>query len=162
MIGEVIGYEFDDAITRNNPITALVVGQDALYVPHAEVRVFSEPQLAKAGLVTQSIIEDGKFVGKVMVDTKTGFTIPLDCKDIVSVKTNPKFDARTLKIEGELKAAVENTAVIGVSKESVKDSIMKMSKSKTPVVPWNLLEGFQTMSIDTMEWEPSSARFNSH
>ena len=89
MMKKVVGYEELD-IERETPIDTFIYDVAGVYMPNAEVNVFSELRLAATGLHVFPDIQNGKLVGKYLKHIDTGLIIPLDlASGIVVVKAEP-------------------------------------------------------------------------
>jgi hypothetical protein len=130
MVKKVVGYEELD-IDRETPIDTFIYDIEGVYMPNAEVNVFSELRLAETGLHVFPDIQNGKLVGKYLKHIDTGLIIPLDlASGIVVVKTDPKFDARHLDLNdgaelAELSAQIDE---LRVDKKSV-NNVKKANKA---------------------------------
>ena len=130
MMKKVVGYEELD-IEREMPIDTFIYDIQGVYMPNAEVNVFSELRLAETGLHVYPDIQNGKLVGKYLKHVETGLIIPLDlASGIVVVKADPKFDARHLDLNdgaelAELSAQIDE---LRVDKKSV-NNVKKANKA---------------------------------
>ena len=125
MVKKVVGYEEHDT-DRETPIDTFIYDIEGVYMPNAEVNVFSELRLAATGLHVYPDIQNGKLVGKYLKHVDTGLIIPLDlASGIVVVKADPKFDARHLDMDdgaelAELSAQIDELRVDTKSVNNVK------------------------------------------
>ncbi len=80
MMKKVVGYEELD-IDRETPIDTFIYDVEGVYMPNAEVNVFSELRLAETGLHVYPDIQNGKLVGKYLkhVDTPPGKRLGRSC-----------------------------------------------------------------------------------
>ena len=123
MMKKVVGYEEHD-IDRETPIDTFIYDVEGVYMPNAEVNVFSELRLAKTGLHVFPDIQNGKLIGKYLKHIDTGLIIPLDlATGIVVVKADPKFDARQLDMNdgAELAELSKQIDELRVDTRSIKD-----------------------------------------
>ena len=123
MMKKVVGYEEHD-IDRETPIDTFIYDIEGVYMPNAEVNVFSELRLAETGLHVFPDIQNGKLIGKYLKHIDTGLIIPLDlATGIVVVKADPKFDARQLDMNdgAELAELSKQIDELRVDTRSIKD-----------------------------------------
>ena len=134
MMKKVVGYEELD-IEREMPIDTFIYDIQGVYMPNAEVNVFSELRLAETGLHVYPDIQNGKLVGKYLKHVDTGLIIPLDlASGIVVVKADPKFDARHLDMDdgAELAELTKQIDELRVDTRSLKDwkTVNNVKKAK--------------------------------